>query len=129
MYIASKFHIFDADAVRQLLLLVPRPVKALVLLFPSRGKLEDLSKAEEAKIKEKGQVPIDPTVFWIKQTVRPIPPLLSSPVYSSICAMADRKRMRHDRIAACPDKRKAPLIIPTVSSDNINGSFVGSSHI
>jgi len=53
----------------ELLLLVPRPVKALVLLFPIRGKLEELSKAEEAEIKEKGQVPIDPTVFWIKQTI------------------------------------------------------------
>ena len=99
------------------------------MLFPIRGKLEELSKAEEAKIKEKGQVPIDPTVFWIKQTVRPIPPLLSSAVYSSICAGADRKRMRHDWPAACSDKRKAPLDIPTVLPDNIDGLFVGSSRI
>ncbi|KAN0126072.1 peptidase C12 ubiquitin carboxyl-terminal hydrolase [Lactarius tabidus] len=53
----------------ELLALVPKPVKALVLLFPIRGKLEELSKEEEAKFKEKGQVPIDPTVFWIKQTI------------------------------------------------------------
>lgn len=63
----------DPDTVRQLLALVPQPVKALVLLFPIRGKLKELSEEEEAKIKEKGQVPIDPTVFWIKQTVRPSP--------------------------------------------------------
>ena len=68
---ASKFHIVNLDTVRQLLALVPQPVKALVLLFPIRGKLKELSEEEEAKIKEKGQVPIDPTVFWIKQTVRP----------------------------------------------------------
>lgn len=54
----------------QLLNLVPKPVKAVVLLFPIRGKLEELRKEEEEKIKEEGQVPVDPTVFWIKQTVR-----------------------------------------------------------
>ncbi|KAI9453389.1 peptidase C12 ubiquitin carboxyl-terminal hydrolase 1 [Lactarius psammicola] len=53
-----------------LLALVPQPVKAVILLFPIRGKLEELGQAEEAEIKEKGQVPIDPTVFWIKQTIR-----------------------------------------------------------
>lgn len=69
--IASKFHVADVNSVCQLLQLVPKPVKAVILLFPIRGKLEELSKAEEAAIKEKGQVPIDPTIFWIKQTVRP----------------------------------------------------------
>ena len=66
--------ITDVDSVHQLLDLVPQPVKALILLFPIRGKLEELRQAEEAEIKAKGQVPIDPTVFWIKQTVRPIRP-------------------------------------------------------
>ena len=54
----------------QLLNLVPEPVKAVILLFPIRGKLEELRKREEDEIKEKGAVPVDPTVFWIKQTVR-----------------------------------------------------------
>jgi ubiquitin carboxyl-terminal hydrolase L3 len=54
----------------QLLDLVAKPVKAIVLLFPIRGKLEELRQQEEAKLKEGGLVPIDPTVFWIKQTVR-----------------------------------------------------------
>jgi hypothetical protein len=54
----------------QLLDLVAKPVKAVVLLFPIRGKLEELRKTEEARLKEEGRVPIDPTVFWIKQTVR-----------------------------------------------------------
>ncbi|KAI0295359.1 peptidase C12 ubiquitin carboxyl-terminal hydrolase 1 [Multifurca ochricompacta] len=53
----------------ELLDLVPKPVKAIILLFPIRGKLEELRQAEETDIKEKGQVPIDPTVFWIKQTI------------------------------------------------------------
>jgi len=52
-----------------LLDLVPKPVKAVILLFPIRGKLEELRKAEEVEIEGKGQVPIDPTVFWIKQTI------------------------------------------------------------
>lgn len=57
----------------QLLDLVAKPVKAVILLFPIRGKLEELRQQEEAKLKEEGEegrVPIDPTVFWIKQTVR-----------------------------------------------------------
>ena len=54
----------------QLLDLVAKPVKAVILLFPIRGKLEELRKLEEAKLKGEGRVPVDPTVFWIKQTVR-----------------------------------------------------------
>jgi ubiquitin carboxyl-terminal hydrolase L3 len=54
----------------QLLNLVPKPVKAVILLFPIRGKLDELRQEEEKKLKEAGQVLIDPTVFWIKQTVR-----------------------------------------------------------
>ena len=54
----------------QLLDLVAKPVKAVILLFPIRGKLEELRQTEEAKLKEEGRVPVDPTVFWIKQTVR-----------------------------------------------------------
>lgn len=64
------------DSILQLLDLVPRPVKALILLFPIRDELEKLRQAEEDQIKEKGQAPIDSTVFWIKQTVRPTRPLL-----------------------------------------------------
>jgi hypothetical protein len=116
--IASKFHVANVNSVHQLLQLVPTPVKALILLFPIRGKLEELTEAEEAVIKEKGQVPIDPTIFWIKQTVRPNPHPLSSQVYSSINARADRKRMRHDRPVACPNKRKV-LDTPTASSEII----------
>jgi hypothetical protein len=55
----------------QLLGFVSKPVKSVILLFPIRGELEVLVQQEEAEFKEKGQVPVDPTVFWIKQTVRP----------------------------------------------------------
>ncbi|KAH9962574.1 peptidase C12 ubiquitin carboxyl-terminal hydrolase 1 [Russula dissimulans] len=48
---------------------VPQPVKAVILLFPIRGKLDELRQQEEAKLKEEGQVHIDPTVIWIKQTI------------------------------------------------------------
>jgi len=54
---------------QELLDLVAKPVKAVILLFPIRGKLEELRQQEEARLKEEGQVLIDPTVFWIKQTI------------------------------------------------------------
>ncbi|KAF8498506.1 peptidase C12 ubiquitin carboxyl-terminal hydrolase 1 [Russula emetica] len=54
---------------QELLDLVTKPVKAVILLFPIRGKLEELRQQEEAKLKEEGRVPVDPTVFWIKQTI------------------------------------------------------------
>lgn len=41
------------------------------MLFPIRGKLEELREGEEKEIRENGAVPVDPTVFWIKQTVLP----------------------------------------------------------
>ena len=41
----------------------PEPVKAVILLCPTHGKLE------EEEMKENGAVPIDPTVFYIEQTV------------------------------------------------------------
>lgn len=49
--------------------MVPKPVKAVVLLFPIGGQLEEARKQEDEKIKKEGQVEIDPTVLWIKQTV------------------------------------------------------------
>ena len=49
----------------QLLALVPHPVHAVVLLFPIDDALEAVKKEEDAKTHE-----VDPTVFWMKQTVR-----------------------------------------------------------
>jgi len=64
--------------------MVRKPVKAVILLFPIRGKLEELGQQEEAKIKEEGPVPVDPTVFWIKQTVRPAHLVHLSPIIERV---------------------------------------------
>lgn len=50
--------------------MVPQPVKAVVLLFPISEAYEKARKEEDAKIAKDGQHPIDPTILWIKQTVR-----------------------------------------------------------
>jgi Ubiquitin carboxyl-terminal hydrolase, family 1 len=54
----------------QLLGLVRQPVKAIVLLFPLSEALETKMREEDARIAKDGQHPIDPTIIWIKQTVR-----------------------------------------------------------
>jgi hypothetical protein len=41
----------------------------VVLLFPITKELEAIRLEEQARIDAGGQHPIDPTVFWIKQTV------------------------------------------------------------
>ncbi|KAH7925754.1 cysteine proteinase [Leucogyrophana mollusca] len=53
----------------ELLALVLRPVKAVVLLFPVVGAIAAKRKEEDAEIAAKGQHPVDPTVMWIKQTI------------------------------------------------------------
>ena len=50
--------------------MVPQPVKAVVLLFPITKEYEAKRKEEDKKIAKEGQHPIDPTLVWIKQTVR-----------------------------------------------------------
>ena len=54
----------------QLLAMVPQPVKAVVLLFPISKEYEAKRKAEDERIAREGQHPVDPTIIWIKQTVR-----------------------------------------------------------
>ena len=58
----------------QLLAMVPQPVKAVILLFPITEAIEARRKQEDEKVKTQGQHPIDPTVFYIKQTVSTVPP-------------------------------------------------------
>ena len=48
--------------------MVPQPVKAVILLFPITESVETRRKQEDEKVKNLGQHPIDPTVFYIKQT-------------------------------------------------------------
>ena len=53
----------------KLLAMVPQPVKAVILLFPITESIEARRKQEDEKVKTQGQHPVDPTVFYIKQTV------------------------------------------------------------
>ncbi|KAH7886741.1 hypothetical protein F5I97DRAFT_1942594 [Phlebopus sp. FC_14] len=53
----------------ELLCLLPPGVKAVALLFPCTGAISAKRKEEDAKIEASGQEPIDPTVFWMKQTI------------------------------------------------------------
>ncbi|KAH8093748.1 cysteine proteinase [Cristinia sonorae] len=56
----------DAD----LLALVPHPVKAVILLFPITDSSETRRRNDETRIAAEGQnPPIDPSVFWMKQTI------------------------------------------------------------
>lgn len=47
-----------------------QPVRAVILLFPITADSENKREEEEVKIAKDGQPEIDPTIFWIKQTVR-----------------------------------------------------------
>jgi ubiquitin carboxyl-terminal hydrolase L3 len=59
--------VYGLDA--ELLEMVPKPVKAIVLLFPISETLENKRKEEDAKLAQGEQPDIDPTVVWIKQTI------------------------------------------------------------
>lgn len=55
----------------QMLAMVPQPVKAVILLFPLKDDFKKKRDARYAqKLQEVGEGHIDPTVIWIKQTVR-----------------------------------------------------------
>lgn len=58
--------------------MVPQPVKAVILLFPITSSIEQKARQEDEKIAQEGQHPVDPTVFWVKQTVCSRVLLLSS---------------------------------------------------
>ena len=52
--------------------MVPQPAKALILLFPYSEEFRKRRDAEDTEIERNGQHPVDPTIIWIKQTVRMI---------------------------------------------------------
>lgn len=52
-----------------MLSLVPQPVKAVLLVFPLTEEIDTQRKQVDKKIVEDGQPELDPTVFFIKQTV------------------------------------------------------------
>jgi ubiquitin carboxyl-terminal hydrolase L3 len=53
----------------QLLGMVPRPVRAVILLFPIEKNMDDKKKADDERIAQEGQPHLDNTIFWVKQTV------------------------------------------------------------
>lgn len=50
--------------------MVPKPVKAVILLFPITEKLDAIKKEEDEGLESGKPGPVDPNVIWIKQTVR-----------------------------------------------------------
>ncbi|RPD64349.1 cysteine proteinase [Lentinus tigrinus ALCF2SS1-7] len=53
----------------ELLGMVSQPVKAVILLFPITAAYEQKRREEDERIETQGQHAIDPTVFWMKQTI------------------------------------------------------------
>ena len=49
--------------------MIPRPVKAVVLVFPYREALAR-RQTEDERIAKEGGPNVHETVFWVKQTVR-----------------------------------------------------------
>ena len=64
----------------QLLEMVSKPVKAVILLFPISDAYEQKRREEDERIAREGQAAIDPTIFWMKQTVRSL-----SSLYTLVC--------------------------------------------
>ena len=50
--------------------MVSQPAKAVILLFPITDVYEQKRREEDERIVAEGQPELDPTIFWMKQTVR-----------------------------------------------------------
>ncbi|KAI8816418.1 uncharacterized protein EV422DRAFT_545935 [Fimicolochytrium jonesii] len=67
--VTSKWAFTDVWGLdEELLQFIPRPVLAVVLLFPITEKYEDHRRSEEAQIKERGQT-VSKNVYFIRQTI------------------------------------------------------------
>ena len=75
---------------------IPKPVKAVLLLFPCRGELAEARKKEE----DEGEGKFSGDVWWIKQTVRLPHPHLA--VWSRLTI--DWECLRIHWAASCPDE-------------------------
>ncbi|KAJ2918923.1 hypothetical protein MD484_g1549, partial [Candolleomyces efflorescens] len=53
----------------ELLAIVPKPTKAVILLFPDVPEAKAHQKEENERIARDGQPHLDPTVFYVKQTI------------------------------------------------------------
>ena len=78
-----------------------QPVRAVILLFPITADSENKKEEEEVKIAKDGQPEIDPTIFWIKQTVR-LP--ARSRCRSLTKTSSDSQCMRNYRFDSCSCK-------------------------
>ncbi|PCH44289.1 peptidase C12 ubiquitin carboxyl-terminal hydrolase 1 [Wolfiporia cocos MD-104 SS10] len=68
--VESQAHFEDVYGLDpELLAMVPQPVKAVILLFPITDVIDAKAKQEDERIRREGQHPIDPTVFYLKQTI------------------------------------------------------------
>ncbi|KAI8996383.1 peptidase C12, ubiquitin carboxyl-terminal hydrolase [Trametes punicea] len=68
--VESQAHFEDIYGLdNELLSMVTQPVKAVILLFPITEPYEQKRREEDARIAAEGQHPIDPTIFWMKQTI------------------------------------------------------------
>ncbi|KAG6897098.1 hypothetical protein C0992_004030 [Termitomyces sp. T32_za158] len=72
--VLSQAHFEDVYGLdSELLAMVSRPVKAVILLFPVSDVSETKRKEEDERVRIEGQPLVDPTIFWIKQTVHAMP--------------------------------------------------------
>jgi ubiquitin carboxyl-terminal hydrolase L3 len=53
----------------QLLGFVPKPVEAVLLVFPITKEFDAMRKSEDERLQKDGQPHLDPTLFYVKQTV------------------------------------------------------------
>lgn len=68
--VPAKWQIVDVYGLESdLLAMVPRPVIAVILLFPTSDKYEEHRNQQEAELKEKGQTVSD-KVYYLKQYVQ-----------------------------------------------------------
>ena len=49
--------------------MVPKPVEAVLFVFPITKEFDEIRKSEDERLQKDGQPHLDPTLFYIKQTV------------------------------------------------------------
>jgi len=68
--ITSQAHFVDVYGFDdELLSLVPKPVKAVILLFPIEPQYETKRLEEDERIAKEGQPKLEDTIFFVKQTI------------------------------------------------------------
>ncbi|KAM5532877.1 hypothetical protein V8D89_013429 [Ganoderma adspersum] len=68
--VGSQAHFEDIYGLDpELLGMVSQPAKAVILLFPITDIYEQKRREEDERIVAEGQPELDPTIFWMKQTI------------------------------------------------------------